>query len=126
MNRSKHSQEMRDNFCQRVAEEMRRAPTESELAMASLLLDMGVSYQDQVVVKMTPRNEIADFIVELPYATLAIEVDGKNHKKGPDSRRDKRMKFQKGIETVRIKNEDILNHRETVRERLKLAFGWTE
>jgi very-short-patch-repair endonuclease len=124
MNRSKHSQETRDEFCQRVAEEMRRAPTESELAMASLLLDMGVSYQDQVVVKMTPRNEIADFIVELPYATLAIEVDGQNHKKGPDSRRDKRMKFQKGIETVRIKNEDILNHRETVRERLKLAFGW--
>jgi very-short-patch-repair endonuclease len=60
-----------------------------------------------------------------PQAKLALELDGKHHKKGPDARRDRAALFN-GIKTLRHQNTSIHNDlasvlaeiTETVKERL--------
>lgn len=124
MNRSARSAEARASFREERADAMRRDPTPAEEAMMSLLVDMGVKFHFQFPTDAGARGEILDFLVWAYPRTLIVEVDGPEHKKGPDERRDRYFKYRHALETIRIKNKAILTEPEKVRAKLMEAFGW--
>jgi len=123
MNRSHRSATLRNAFCDVVALDMRRDQTEAELAMGSILRDLGLRFEEQYVVEGS-RNEILDFyIANSPVSGTAIEVDGPEHKKGPDRRRDTKLWMEHSIRTIRFKNDMVLKHPEAVSNGIRWSLG---
>ena len=60
---------------------------------------------------------IADFYI--PKLRLVVELDGAGHSKFKDRLRDRIMR-SKGLEVLRIKNEDVFNNLDTILDRLKM------
>ena len=121
MNRSHRSSAERAEFRTQAA--AAHVDTPAEEAMRSLLVDMGVPHFSQVSLDTKARGEIADFFI--PRNATIIEVDGPEHNKGPDARRDRRLWKEHGILTLRITNKEILTHPEKVRGKLMKALGWS-
>jgi very-short-patch-repair endonuclease len=124
-NRSHRSPAERSAFLEAQAAD--HEPTPAEEAMAALLLEMGVKYRFQLVMTnwKNGKGVILDFALpEDGIPETCIEVDGREHRPGPDGRRDRALAML-GIKTVRVRNQDILEDREGVRAKLMEAFEWT-
>lgn len=91
-------------------------PTMAEDAMQALLNRMGVRFERERIVYYGNRFALLDFFLPRdPIGGYAIEVDGLIHKhqKKFDEGRDIYMRSI-GIETIRIKNQEILRNPEAV------------
>jgi very-short-patch-repair endonuclease len=94
-----------------------RTPTKAEAAMETLLKEVGVRYIPQKgFFKDLNTFFIVDFYLPRPHK-LVIEVDGKYHedRRDYDTRRDEYLK-SRGFRVLRIKNEEILNTIDNVKE----------
>ena len=93
---------------------MRLAPTPSEFALQSLLMDVSVLFQPQWPFVRGSYCYIADFRIELAdRAYLVVEVDGPSHDttRAYDARRDERMKRScRCIAVLRFSNQDVACH----------------
>lgn len=128
MNLSHRSSEERAGFRAIAADAMRRDPTLAEEAMAALLLDMGVAYRFQCDLTNweTGKGVIVDFLLidDAGVPAMCLEVDGPEHRKGPDARRDRSIWNECRLLTLRITNKEILAHPNKVRTKLSKALGW--
>lgn len=88
-----------------VAQRKQRA-TPAENVFCSYLTSLGLSYRFQQGF-YTPYYRIADFYV--PSRNLIIEIDGPCHDPEEDRRRDTWFEQARGIKTLRLTNEQVLN-----------------
>ncbi len=89
--------------------------------MGSILRDLGEPFKSQCSLDGKSRGEIVDFYLGTKH--IAIEVDGPEHKGGPDRRRDRRLWMEHSIKTIRFKNETVLKWPDDVRRALIAALN---
>ena len=124
MNRSYRNTDERRAYRKQAAEQMRLYQSEPEEAMGAILLDLGLDFVAQADIDIEPRGEIVDFLVRLEqYKYWAIEVDGPEHKDGPDERRDRRLMNALSIRTLRFKNADLMERPLEVRQTIIDTLG---
>jgi very-short-patch-repair endonuclease len=106
---------------------MRQEQTPAEESMASILRDLGVMFLAQWPLEGESKGEIVDFLVYNdnlgPDLWIAIEVDGPEHKEGPDRRRDMRLWMEHSIKTVRYTNEEVLERYDATRAKVIEALN---
>lgn len=100
MTNSRHTREQRKAYRHQRAGEMRRDPTPQERKMMPVLDALGFKFQFD-----TDDKQILDFFHEA--ANVCIEIDGRHHRKGPDGRRDRRLRRLYGTHTIRIRNAEV-------------------
>ncbi len=108
MNQSNRSRDERAAFRSANAERMKLWPTSAERALWIVLEPLGFKRQVSIEsARRTGRGYILDFYHKA--AGICIEVDGAYHGRhcGRDGRRDRDLRML-GIETVRLKNSDVL------------------
>ena len=88
-----------------VAQRRQRA-TPAENLFCSYLASLGLSYRFQQGF-YTPCYRIADFY--LPSLNIIIEIDGPCHDPEKDKCRDALFEQARGIKTLRLTNEQVLN-----------------
>jgi very-short-patch-repair endonuclease len=88
-----------------VAQRKQRS-TPAENLFCNYLAALGLSYRFQQGF-YTPYYRIADFY--LPAYSMIIEIDGPCHDPEEDRRRDEWFEHARGIRTLRLTNDRILN-----------------
>ncbi len=101
MNRSSRDPSDRAAFRERYAREHELTPEEA--TVWSIAEEMG--WKKQVPLELEGRGIILDFYH--PKLKLALEIDGKHHKKTVDARRDRRLMKIHGIATIRWTNKEV-------------------
>ncbi len=86
--------------------QLRKKPTKAEMILGKYLFDRKVYFIFQKGF-FTPFHRIADFY--FPVRSLIVEVDGGYHKniEEKDIYKDYRWALDRGIQTLRIKNEQV-------------------
>lgn len=94
-----------------------RNRTIAELAFEEILKEQGVSYEKEKIFQNGDRWVLTDFFI--PRRNLAIEIDGNAHAGQADYDRGRTEWLrEKGIETVRFSNNQVLKTPEIVKEEL--------
>lgn len=101
-----YKQHQRNNF--KYIEKLKSKPTEAEKSVMILLEQIGERYIFQKGF-LKPFHRIVDFYI--PKKKIIIEVDGGYHKdtREKDFLKDKLWLEKRGMKTIRITNEQILN-----------------
>ena len=86
--------------------QLKKQATPAEHCFLRHLATLGLTYRFQQGF-YTPYYRIADFY--LPEYKLIIEIDGHYHDSAKDRRRDERFWQARGIRTLRLTNEQVLN-----------------
>jgi very-short-patch-repair endonuclease len=108
MNQSTRSNQERAAFRSANAERMKLWPTQAERALWIVLAPLGFERQVSIEsARRTGRGYILDFYHRA--AGICVEVDGAYHGRncGRDGRRDRDLRML-GIETIRLKNSEVL------------------
>jgi very-short-patch-repair endonuclease len=95
-----------EEFIHAQADRMRANATPEE-ALLMKILPKGWQHQYPMIL-LGPRKKVWPIIFDayLPTAKVAVELDGKMHKSGPDGRRDRMCAFN-GIQVLRYANKRL-------------------
>lgn len=106
MEKEKHSYCAKRNSVFR--KKLTKQATHAEKIVFAYLKDMGIRFRFQKGF-FTPFHQIVDFY--LPQSKIALQIDGKIHdtSQEQDKRKDKAL-LQRGIKTIRIKNEQTYDN----------------
>lgn len=94
--------------------------TEYEVIVSNILNELNIKYiQQKGFLKEAYTCYIADFYLPKPYKVI-IEVDGEYHQDRvfQDTSRDKYFLEKRGIRTLRINNQDVINNLSVVKDNI--------
>lgn len=118
MNRSMRTMNEREEFREMAADAMRREMTPEEETIWGLLRNHGWQAQAQVPMELPKYNKAVILDFYHPGLRVALEIDGPQHRKTRDSRRDRKLMASMGIPTLRFSNRQVRTKFEWVRETL--------
>lgn len=106
-----------------AADAMRRDPTPEEEVIWQLVKDKGWGFELQVPVWSTRYNK--GWILDLysPLKQTNIEIDGPQHRKSADQRRDRKLQADLGVATIRFTNREVNRKLPKVIEMLEKLFA---